>query len=55
MIEDKVSYCTHVTNVVYMRLKDTNYGCQCENCHLQNNLLTAFICWTNSHLNTAAV
>jgi len=26
-----------------------------KNRHLQNNLLTAFICWTNSHLNTAAV
>ena len=26
-----------------------------KNCHLQNNLLTAVICWTNSHLNTAAV
>ena len=23
--------------------------------HLQNNLLTAVTCWTNSHLNTAAV
>ena len=26
-----------------------------KNQHLQNNLLTAVICWTNSHLNTAAV
>ena len=23
--------------------------------HLQNNLLTNVTCWTNSHLNTAAV